>query len=371
MLRTVHLADANNNLGISLVQVQFKEKNIFISPYSIGVALSMLAAGASGTSLAQLSSCLSWNTIDESERLILQTYNQIIQRLNKLNCVELITANSVWCGQEFLSSYIKTLKVHFKAEAHKLVSANEINQWVATKTQDMIPKILESLDPETFGVLVNCIYFKGDWSYSFPVGNTRPKIFKGVDKEREVPMMHMKSALRCSVNDSYSAVELFYQGNQLSFVAVLPHDQPIDEFVRDLSVESLNNIVGGLRTQPEVMLYLPKFTLEYGVVELRETLAALGVTQIYDPVMAQLTRMTEEPAYVSAVLHKAVCIVNEQGTQAAAATAVLGRGGRAKVVTHNRTTITFDKPFIFFIRDCSAGREGLILFVGVYCSPIE
>lgn len=312
----------------------------------------MLAAGAEGDSLAQLSSCLSWDLISKDEQEVFRSYNEISQQLNSMKGVEVISANSIWSATEFLPGYTQTLQKDFHAEAHKLKSAQEINDWVADKTRNMIPRIIDSLPSQTMGTLVNAIYFKGDWEASFTKERTQPMKFNGVSSQQEVPMMYLKSRLNCVVNPQYSAVELPYQGDQLSFIGILPTERDISEFVSELSAESLRQIVSSLSSEDNVIVNMPKFTLEYGAVDLANTLRSLGVTNVFDPAKAQLTRMTNaQPANVSEIYHKAVCIINETGTQAAAVTAI-----RTRCIQVRGVVINFDKPFVFFIYAREIGR---------------
>ena len=216
-------------------------------------------------------------------------------------------------------------------------------------------------------VLVNAIYFKGTWATPFPESSTRPdKFYAQPDTAFTVPFMHKRGQFRYGENNQLQLLALPYIGQQLEMVVLLPRSRDgIGPLESSLTPASLAAWTSGMRNQ-QVNVALPKFKMASGF-SLAQTLEALGLTDAFDPERADFSGMDGRAhwLYVSAVLHKAYIEVNEKGTEAAAATAVLIRPSRVRIEERPRE-FRADHPFLFLIRDSATGS---ILFMGRVMKP--
>jgi serpin B len=238
-----------------------------------------------------------------------------------------------------------------------------INDWVAKQTEERIENLIPKglINPMTRLVLTNAIYFNAAWAYPFDEDLTSDGVFHRLDGgEVTVPMMHQTESFGYAEGDGYQAVELPYDGDELSMVILLPASGQFEAFEEALDVEQANAIINALRGK-EVVLTMPKFEFD-SEFSLRETLAALGMPIAFsgDADFSGMTGTRE--LYIADVVHKAFVSVDEAGTEAAAATAVV----MEMSAIPETVEVTIDRPFIFFIRDIETGA---ILFVGRILNP--
>jgi serpin B len=247
-----------------------------------------------------------------------------------------------------------------------------INSWVATETQDLIRDLLPqgSLDELTRLVLVNAVYFKGDWVQAFDTEATRPEPFHvGGTTAARVPMMRQTNAHRYAEIDGVQVVEMPYQGDELAMTIVLPRERNgLGALEASFDQAAVDRWVGAL-TPTRVEVVLPRFRLDDARIPLKDTLASLGMTRAFDRATADFSGMAnpanyEDELYISDCFHEAFVEVDEEGTEAAAATAVVmgSRGGAPQPPAAFRA----DHPFLFMIRDLESGT---ILFLGRVNDP--
>lgn len=239
-----------------------------------------------------------------------------------------------------------------------------INKWVEEQTRDKIKELLKQgqITARTTMVLTNAIYFKGKWAEQFDPKMTRDAPFQCDDNATvQVPMMHTKAKVGYARVDGVTAAELPYKGGELAMLVVLPKkDEKLADLEKRLSPELFAKWVGSLQErQKELPVALPKFRVE-SRYELPEYLKSLGIADAFSP-GADFTGMaTSPPGWIAHVAHKAFVDVNEEGTEAAAATAVVVQKVSAPM------PFRADRPFLFFIRDA---RHGTVLFMGRFVKP--
>jgi serpin B len=354
--------------------------NLFFSPQSISTALSMTYAGARGDTALQMGKVLHLNL--SPDNLVL-AQAALIKQLNdagKSGLYQLSIANRLWGqqGYKFLEGFLKTLRDDYRADLQQLdfqtqpeQARQTINQWVEQATQgkikDLIPEGL--LNKMTRLVLTNAVYFKGKWQQPFKPDATQPApFFLSAGKQADVPLMYQKEHCRFGKFDlagqtGLQVIELPYQGDELSLVVLLPNQKDgLSALEKQLTVDNLKQWTTKL-AQPEVKIWLPKFKLS-AEFQLRDVLTDLGMPLAFTPHRADFSGMDgQHDLYISAVVHKAYVDVNEEGTEAAAATGTVMRG---HAMAANPPEFRADHPFLFLIRD---KKTGYILFLGRVTDP--
>ena len=369
------LVDGNTAFALELYQrLRGQEGNLFFSPYSISLALAMVYAGARGETAAEMAEALHFSLPQERLHPAFNALDLAIAEHAAAGGIELHTANAFWgqLGWPFLQSYIDLLAENYGAELH-LVDFHDtpdacrvhINDWVSEKTQGKIEELLPpgSITPLTRLVLTNAIYFKGAWKYRFDPWLTHEGAFHLLDGGTQTAsMMVVEEAWLgytegCLDGVRYQAVELPYQGEELSMVILLPDLAGYWEFERALDAERLEGILRELRSW-ELRLVMPKFSFSSGF-SLRETLSGLGMPRAFSPEPDFSEMDGTRDLWLNEVYHEAFIKVDEWGTEAAAAT-----GG--VIVLALPMEVHVDHPFMFLIRD----REtGAILFLGRVLNP--
>ncbi|XP_050395804.1 leukocyte elastase inhibitor [Patella vulgata] len=369
------LTQSNMKFGLDILKTIASSKpteNIFVSPLSIQTAMAMLHLGTRNNSKAEVEKVLYFDF--DSVHGSLGEYLQILNQ--KQSSYALSSANQVFINNKykFLEEYLQTLQATYKAEAQTcdFISNAEgekdkINKWVEGETNSKIKDLIPSgmLNPLTAMVLVNAIYFKGNWENQFEVEDTQSEEFY-IDPSShvDVQMMKMKMKFKFGQSDdlSCSILELPYVKKDLSMVLLLP--QKIDgvaSLVNNLTPSNLNKLMKEMK-EVKVDIALPKFKLEADL-NLKEVLINLGLSDIFVVSKADLSGIdgTRE-LYVSDAIHKAFIEVNEEGTEAAAATAVTIMKRSLVMIPQFRA----DHPFLFFIKD---NRSDMILFWGKLQKP--
>ena len=357
--------------------------NIFLSPYSISAALLLANLGANGETEKQIRSALSSDAISKDE--IHRQYKQIESALNAetSGTTTLSIANRIFSklgltidegykvkSKEYYGSGVELLDFEGDAET----SRKHINGWVESQTRNKIRDLLPvgAIESRTLLVLVNAIYFKGKWlkpfkSYSTRKGNFYPAKSKTV----EVDMMNGKERVKYVLDNNvgYSAVELNYRDGNIAMVFVLPKETyGLADIEKKLNLGIMTDIAKKLEVadSPEVILGIPKFKMET-TYELKKDLPKLGIVDMFNYPAADFSAMLPESpeAFISSAIHKAFIEVDEEGTEAAAATAMMMTLGCAMPREPPKQFIA-DHPFIFFIRDT---KSDTILFMGRYTTP--
>jgi len=374
------LVEGNSAFAFNLYQALREEDgNLFYSPYSISLALAMTYAGARVETEQQMADALHFTL---SHNRLHPAFNSLDIELGKRGegaegkddeGFRLHIVNAIWGqkGYHFLPTFLDVLAENYGAGLRPLDFASTpeesrliINNWVSDQTEgrieDLIPQGL--IDILTRLVLTNAIYFNAAWQYPFNEAITSDSQFYPLDGgEVTVPMMRQTESFGYTEDDNYQALELLYDGGELSMVILLPRAGQFEAFEESLNAEQVNAIVSAL-DQRQVALAMPKFEFE-SAFKLKEALMAMGMPIAFTE-GADFSGMTGgRDLFISAVVHKAFVSVDEAGTEAAAATAVI-----MKVTALPGTPVEFtaNRPFIFLIRDIETGS---ILFIGRVLNP--
>ena len=369
------IARSNNEFAFDLYgQLRCSPGNIFFSPTSISTALAMTYAGAEGQTEKEMTEALN---LDLPEQEVHPAFASLMAALNapEDKSYELRVANRLWgqTGYGFLPSFLETTRDNYGAELAQVdfVSQTEqvrreINAWVEQQTNDKIKDLIPSgsLDRLTRLVLTNAVYFKGKWVHEFDKKATQDAPFTLSTGEKiDVSLMFQKEGFRYGETGELQLLEMPYKGGDLSMLVLLP--KKVDGLAAIegmLSAESLDEWSSGMRKQ-KVRTYIPRFKLTEKF-QLNTMLSALGMPSAFAPQKANFSGMNgKRDLYITAALHKAFVDVNEEGTEAAAATGiVIG----VTSVRPEPKVFRADHPFVFFIRH---NPTGSILFMGRVTNP--
>jgi serpin B len=369
----------NSAFALDLYQaLRSQPGNLFYSPYSISLALAMTYAGARGETETEMADVLHF-TLPQDQ--LHAAFNGLDVQLNREvegeeQSFQLNIANSIWGQQNFAfqPDFLDTLAVNYGAglrlvdyAADPEAARQQINAWVEDETQDKIKDLIPAgaLDPLTRLVLANAIYFKAAWQNQFEQNNTEDAPFTLLDGSQvDVPTMRQSEGMNYAAGDGWQAVELAYEGGRQSMLILLPAEGQFEAFEASLNTARLDDILNAMEWTT-VELALPKFSFE-SEFELNRALAELGMPVAFDAERADFSGMTgESNLYISDVIHKAFVDVNEEGTEAAAATAVIMR---LESMPIDPVQMQVDHPFIFMIRD---NETGSILFTGRVVNPLD
>jgi len=373
-----NLVDGNNAFALDIYN-SLRSENGNLSPFSISLALAMTYAGARGETETQMAQALHFLPQDQLH----PSFNALDLALEKtpINLdkdqepMKLNIANAVWSEQTFpfQEGFLDTIAVNYGAGVHLADFINqaeparkEINNWVSNETEDKINDLLpkDSVGPDTRMVLVNAIYFKADWLNQFDANSTSDGAFHLLDgTEVTTKMMHEGMyGLPYMQGDGYQAVELAYAGETAAMDIIVPDAGNFEAFESSFNKDTLDEILNGMQPA-SVALGLPKFefTKDFG---LSDALKSLGMSAAFDGDLADFSGMTgKKDLFIGNVIHKAFVAVDEEGTEAAAATAVIMETTSAPMWDVN---LQVDRPFIFIIRDTVNGQ---ILFIGRVMNP--
>jgi serpin B len=370
----------NSTFGFDLYQkLKKSEGNIFFSPHSISTALAMTYAGARNQTEQEMAKVLYFNLEQEPLHSAFSKLQSHLNTIQDKGYINLSIANSLWAqeGYHFLESFFNLNKKYYGAGLNfvdfvkKTETARKtINIWVENKTQQKIKELIKPgiLDSLTTLVLCNAIYFKGNWSSQFDKKRTQnADFFISPETTIKVPMMNQKSRYKFKEFGGFSAIELPYEGNDLSMIVFLPKkNDGLEEFEKDLTNENVKSWIDKLTEthKSEVFVSFPRFKTTYEF-ELSKTLAGMGMPSAFSLPPADFSGMTGiKDLFINKVIHKAFVDVNEEGTEAAAATAVVMiRKGISKPLTFRA-----DHPFVFIIRE---NQTGSILFIGRIINPTK
>ena len=363
------VATANTRFGFKLLSdVQSRElgTNIFISPLSISIALTMTYNGAVGETQLAMAEVLEIEGLDRDS--VNRSNAALRESLeNRGSEVQLSIANSIWGrqGVEFNPDFLNRNREFFGAEITALdfgapEAPETINGWVDTNTMGKVKKIVQRIDPRTLIMLINAIYFKGSWQEEFDKSRTRDGIFRLSDgSEKQVPMMTREGAYPYFRGETFEAASLPYGDGNVNMYIFLPdRGTNLDEFLGVLNSENWSNWLPQFREgTDDSMMILPRFKLEYEV-QLNDTLKALGMDIAFGG-GADFSGMGPS-LFISEVRHKAFVEVNEEGTEAAAVTVVVG-------VESEPPSFIVDRPFFFAIYD---DKTKSMLFMGIVVEPM-
>lgn len=370
---------ANNKFAFDIYsQYKDDDDNIFLSPFSISSALAMTYEGAKGETATEMQSVFGFPTDEKIRR---SSYSAIFEQLNKKDSDStVIVANALWVDKEYKlkDDYLKVVSDYYGGEATNVdfktateKSRLQINKWVEDKTNNKITNLIEKgmLASDTRLVLTNAIYFKGSWVNEFDAENTEDRDFM-VDEKNTIktPTMYQYGESFKYLEDSRKQViEIPYMGQKISMSIILPKNNSLKEIEDELSVDSLKDITNKMSYQ-DVAIFIPKFKINTSY-KLGDTLKEMGMPLAFsgNADFSGINTNINEKIMISEVVHKAFIDVNEQGTEAAAATAVIMKdNAMAEEPEKKPKVFRVDHPFIFIIRDIDNDN---ILFMGRINNP--
>lgn len=368
------VVQGNNAFAFDLYRVTAQETgNLFLSPYSVSSALAMTYAGARGETAKQMEKALHF---DLAAVILNSGFAGLMQEFNSSGkAYQLSVANALWGqqGTEFYPEFVEITKKYYGAGFKQVDYMNNtekarqtINNWVETKTNHKIkelikPKILNTL---TRLVLTNAIYFKGRWESQFKPESTKEAPFYVSNEDKpNLPLMYQLGKFKFAETDQLQILELPYSGGEIAMDILLPKSQS-DLSWLESNLESANfESWLSKMTEKKVGVFLPRFKLEKELL-LGNHLQSLGMIDAFDENIADFSGMSKTFLYITHVIHKAFVEVNEEGTEAAAATAVVM--GTKSAAIDKPVIFRADRPFFFMIRDIQSGS---ILFMGRMADP--
>jgi len=372
-----NVVNSSNQFAFDLYSNLKGEKgNIFFSPYSLSTAMAMTYEGARGQTAEEIRQVFHY---PEDIEILRREYAETINQINKKDKkYELRTANALWAQKSypFSPEYFKTVEKYYGGKVTNVDFARDtensrltINKWVEDQTNNRIRDLIPqgAINSLTRLVLTNAIYFKGNWETQFPKKNTKEADFRvSADKKVRVPMMFIREGkFNYTENEALQLLELPYAGNELSMLVLLPRNE-LSEVEPYLKADKIKNLKENLR-QEEVDVYLPRFKFEtkYLMGGEQGILGRMGMPTAFSETQADFSGMTGRPdLYITEVVHQAFVEVNEEGTEAAAATGII-MGAKAVLI---KKVFRADRPFIFFIQE---KRTGAILFFGRVMEPTK
>ncbi len=371
---TAILVDGTNALGFSLLKnlsADRKTENVLVSPLSVSTALSMAESGAAGATQSEMARLLGTDKMSDEARG--QAQSALADSLRNPPGIKLSVANSLWIDQSF------NLKPDFQARSQKTfgatletldfevpASVTRINDWVKLQTGGKIDEIIEKLNVDDRAVLVNAVYFRGDWFDEFNKELTANETFSTPARAVQVPLMRSASEFRYTDNEKFQMVALPYKGQQMAFYIVLPRAKTgLNALIQTLDAPALKANIATMSVR-EGTVYLPRFEVKDSI-ELSAPLQSLGMKTAFNVERADFSRMASEKVFIGKVLHKTTLEVNEVGTVAAATSAVTAVAGAAEDPEALKPfVLRADRPFLLALRD---DKTGAILFLGIINQP--
>ncbi len=377
-ISTQSLVEGNTAFALDLyARLKKQPGNLFFSPYSISTCLSAVYAGARGDTEKQLAQTMHFQPGQLSSAM--GRLKRELNDIGKDNGIELSVADALWTqtGHPFLPDFLKIVETEFQANLKQAdfktgaeSARDEINRWISQKTREKIRDLLppKSLDPQTKIVLANAVYFKGSWSRPFEKSATRmlPFHLTPATEVRAAFMNHIDS-VKYMENADFQAIEMPYgkSKQELAMLVLLP--RTIDgsgQLDRRLNPELLRNLDAQLKSQ-RVEISFPKFKLDSSY-SLKSVLSEMGMPSAFTPAADFSGIDGTHQLFLSFVFHKAWCDVNEEGTEAAAATAAGLAGSARRDPLPPPPVFRADHPFLFMIRDIHTGS---LLFLGRVMDP--
>ena len=352
-----------------VVKKEGTDKNVLISPDSIITALAMAENGAANNTLAEFTNVMSPGRSVTDFSKDLSSFNK---RITSSEVLSLHVADSIWIKNtdtlKVKDDFIKTNKDYFNAEVYKEPFDNstidKVNSWVKTNTNEMIDKILDAISPDDMMYLINAVAFEGKWADQFTSAETdkNGKFTNADGSESTVEMMSKKENTYIEVNNAYGFVK-YYRDSKYAFVGILPPEGTSTvDFVNSLKGEDLIKAITEKKTDKDVYIKLPKFKYDYDT-SLKDTLQTLGIKEAFTD-GADFSNMLEADSYkvkIDDVIHKTYIELDENGTKAAAVTAIIAKVTSAMPVERQMIQIYLDRPFVYAIADM---ETGLPIFIG-------
>ena len=322
-------------------------ENLIISPLSIFQVLSLAANGAKEETLEQMLDVLQYDDLEELNEVNFE----ILESVQKFSTVSI--ANAVMTRFTPLKSFIEILK-EYSAPIEPLISEKQVNNWVSEKTHGKIDKIIDKLTDDDLMILINAVYFKGKWSLQFNKRSTEKLPFYNLGKEeKEVDTMKQTEHFQYYEDENVKAISLRFKKDYMSAIIILPTKGiDINEYIETLanSEEEYSKIIDGLKSV-KVRLQLPKFEVDFSET-LNEVLKDLGMTEAFNSLTADFTGIRKQGnLFISEAIHKTYLKVNEEGTEAAAVTAIRMKRGARIGMPEKIYEMKVDRPFLFLLKN--------------------
>lgn len=353
-----------------IVETEENSKNIMISPLSISLALAMTYNGADGETKEAMENVLHLQGLSTDD--INKSYQSLINALLSVDPkVIMEIANSIWYKEGFPveEEFLNINRTYYDAEVTGLdftnpASVDIINQWVSDKTHEKIDKIIEVINPLDIMFLINAIYFKGTWKYEFDKNDTQESPFydETGDFLKNAQMMTLEGDLNYTYNDLFQAIELPYGQGNYSMIIMLPQSGvSVDSLVNNMNDNIWKTWMNGLYKRTNFRIFIPKFKFKYEK-ELKDALCQLGMGIAFSD-LANFSKINPDcDLLISSVKHKTFIEVNEEGTEAAAVTAVTV----GTTIIGPSSEFRADHPFIFIIKE---KYTEAIMFMGKIAAP--
>lgn len=353
------------------------DENIILSPFSISTALAMTYGGAKGETADQMQRTLYFNENNESFHKEFSAWKEQIMVLGSKND-QLKSANSLWAQKDFhfVEDFFQLIEQYYQSSLYKVdykngdreTIRNEINEWVGDQTNDLINELIKPgvLVEDTRLVLINAIYFLSQWKIAFDSSATREDRFYVKDGNSvKVPFMYMKDVFNYFENDQMQMLEMEYEGSDFSMVAVLPsNNSSIQKLLDNTQGEDFWQIIEKMELQEAEVLF-PSFKTR-SRFDLEDVLSAMGMPLAFSN-KADFSAMTREnDLKIDKVIHEAYIDVNEEGTEAAASTAVVMIRKTSTIDQEPVKVFRVDRPFIYFIKE---NKSNSVLFLGKVTDP--
>jgi serpin B len=371
--KSLQLVSADNAFTFNLFRKipDSKGHNVMVSPLSISLALSMTLNGAEGTTKSAMIEALGLNGFSVDE--INQIYLDLVTALKKADSqVVMNIANSIWIKKSYpvLTPFIATNQKYYDASVEKLdfnlAALNTINNWVNAKTNSKIPKILDEISSEEIMFLINAIYFNGKWEIQFEKSNTADGSFTlAAGSTVNVPLMKLKEKFGYSEQTGYKSLRMPYGRGKFGMVILLPDEgKTPDQLIAQMNSASWASLMSALDNSTKVDVWLPRFKFSWES-ELNDILSSLGMGVAFSESQANFSKINStDHLFITKVKHKTFIDVNEEGTEAAAATSV---GIGVTSIGPSEPVFHVIRPFIFLITEEDTGA---ILFAGKVENPL-
>jgi serpin B len=349
--------------------------NLFFSPYGISTALAMTYGGARGDTEKQMAEAMHFTLPQQRLHPAFSILQKQLIEDEKSRGYQLLLANALWPqkGEPILKEFLDLNKQYYGAGVTLLDFVNEteksrqiINSWVEEKTKSKIKGLIppDGVDRATVLVLTNAVYFKGDWKIKFEKSDNKREDFAVSSRDKvTVDMMHIKEDFKYYEDSNFQAIELPYKSDELSMLVILPRKtEGLREIEDGLTAKYLNTLMTKMQ-KIKIDVYFPKFKMTWGTFCLNKVFVSLGMYDAFGPGADFSGINGMGGIWISDIFHKAFIEVNEEGSEAAAGTAVV-------IVKSIELPVVFraDHPFIFIIKD---NRSGSILFMGRLMNPME
>ena len=342
------------------INSKYKENNLVISPLSIYQAISLVTNGANEQTQKELLYLLDNKDIEEINMINMKILNKIKDK----SSIEI--ANAIMSKTAPLNTFTEIAKNTFNSEIFPLKSVNQINKWCEKQTHGKINKIIDKLDPLTYMLVLNAIYFKGEWLYPFEEYMTKKQIFYNMNKEQKnIDTMEITKYFNYFEDTNLQAIELKFIKESTSAIIILPNEKiDINEFIDilDKDNEYFYTIVNNMKDN-KVNLRLPKFEINYEK-KLKEVLKTMGVNLPFEKNADFSKIRVQNDIYINEIIHKTYLKVNEQGTEAAAVTAIeMVSNSAANPRLEKIYNMHVNRPFIFILRNDRLPKNYDIIFI--------